>query len=140
MEQLKEELDALKLQLGQIKKDDSSQKFVFTPKPRKVEKFSGRKGEGQSVYEFIDDIVRVLKTRPTSNEEKVDYLISHLDGPAKEEIRYRAPSLKKDPQQVLDILRETFGEKSTILSYQNQSELCGTSSQKMCLTSGSVGN
>ena len=113
MEQLKEELDALKLQLGQIKKDDSSQKFVFTPKPRKVEKFSGRKGEGQSVYEFIDDIVRVLKTRPTSNEEKVDYLISHLDGPAKEEIRYRAPSLKKDPQQVLDILRETFGEKST---------------------------
>ena len=87
MEQLKEELDALKLQLGQIKKDDSSQKFVFTPKPRKVEKFSGRKGEGQSVYEFIDDIVRVLKTRPTSNEEKVDYLISHLDGPEKEDKR-----------------------------------------------------
>ena len=86
---------------------------MFTPKLRKVEKFLGRKGEGQSVYEFIDDIVRVLKMRPTSNEKKVDCLISHLDGPAKEEIRYRAPSLKKDPQQVLDVLRETFCEKST---------------------------
>lgn len=113
MEELKQELDALKLQLGAIKKEESGQKFVFTPKQRKVEKFSGRKDEGQTVYEFMDDISRVLKTRPTSDEEKVDYLISHLDGPAKEEIRYRAPSSKKNPQQVLNILRETFGEKST---------------------------
>ncbi|XP_062570534.1 zinc finger CCHC domain-containing protein 18-like [Saccostrea cucullata] len=113
MEELKQELDALKSQLVKIKKEDSGQKYVFTPKQRKVEKFSGRKDEGQTVYEFIDDISRVLKTRPTSEEEKVDFLISHLEGPAKEEIRYRAPSCKKNPQLVLDILRETFGEKAT---------------------------
>lgn len=65
------------------------------------------------MYEFIDDIVRVLKTRPSSNEEKVDYLKSPMDGPAEEEIRYGEPSLEKDPQEVLDMLRKTFGEKST---------------------------
>jgi hypothetical protein len=65
------------------------------------------------VYEFIDDISCVLKTRPTSEVEKVDYLISHLDGPAKEEIQYRTPSSKHNLRQVLDILHKTFGEKST---------------------------
>lgn len=59
------------------------------------------------------DISHGLKTLPNSNEENVNYLISHLDCPTKEEIRYRAPSSNKNPQQVLDILRETFCEKST---------------------------
>lgn len=54
MEELKQELDALKLQIGEIKKEYSGQKFVFTPKQRKIEMFSGRKDEGQTVYEFIN--------------------------------------------------------------------------------------
>jgi hypothetical protein len=94
MEELTKELDALRSQVIDIKEDSWQ---------RKVEKFSGRKDGGQIVYEFIDDISCVWKTRSTSEEEK-DYLISHLDNPAKEEIQYRVLSSKQNPHKVLNIL------------------------------------
>ena len=55
---------------------------------RKVEKFSGKPGHGVSVYEF-EEMTRLLKTRPTPQEEQVDFVLSHLEEPAKEEIRFR---------------------------------------------------
>lgn len=110
-EELKRELQDLKLQMAQMKKEEEP-KFLFSPKQRKIEKFSGESGD-QTVYDFIDDVSRVLDTRPTSAEEKVDFLISHLEGPAREEIKYCHPSAKETPKQILDILRETFGEQAT---------------------------
>ena len=38
--------------------------------------------------EFIDEVEHLLRTRPTSNEEKVDF-ISHLEGAAREELLQR---------------------------------------------------
>lgn len=111
VEELKRELQDLKLQMAHIKREEEP-KFLFSPKQRKIEKFSG-KSDDQTVYDFIDDVTRVLDTRPTSAEEKGDFLISHLEGPAREEIKYRHPAAKKTPKQILDILRETFGERAT---------------------------
>lgn len=54
-----------------------------------------------------------MKSRPTNIEEQVDFLISHLEGPAKEEIRYRPSSKKNTPQKILVILKEAFGERAT---------------------------
>ena len=62
--------------------------LVFASKMRKVEKFSGKPCHGVSVYEF-EEMTRLLKTRPTPQEEQVDFVLSHLEGPAKEEIRFR---------------------------------------------------
>lgn len=111
VEELKRELEDLKLQMAQMKKEEEP-KFLFSPKQRKIEKFSG-KSDDQTVYDFIDDVSRVLDTRSTSAEEKVDFLISLLEGPAREEIKYRHPAAKKTPKQILDILGETFDERAT---------------------------
>ena len=84
------------------KKNKDSQKVVFTPKQRKLEKFSGRTdGAYSSVHEFVEEFQRVLQTRPTTTKEQVDFLISHLEGPAKEELRYRASPEKSTPQKYL---------------------------------------
>lgn len=96
--------------MAQMKKDEEP-KFLFSPKQRKIEKFSG-KSDDQTVYDFIDVISRVSDTRPISGE-KVDFLISHFEGPVREEIKYRHPASKKTPKQILDIFRETFGERAT---------------------------
>lgn len=65
------------------------------------------------MYEIVEEFQRVLKSRPTNIEEQVDFLISHLEGPAKEEIRYRPSSKKNTPQKILVILKEAFGERAT---------------------------
>ena len=77
------------------------QQLVFALKMRKLEKFSGKPGHGVSVYEFIEDMTRILKTRPTSQEEQVDL----LEGPAKEEMRFRPIEEKRSLKAVLGILK-----------------------------------
>ncbi|CAC5426611.1 unnamed protein product [Mytilus coruscus] len=117
MEALKKELDEVKKHLATViakEKSAMEPKVVFTPRERKLTKFSGQKDCEQTVEEFIDEVELLLRTRPTSSEEKVDFILSHLEGPAREELRYRSASEKKTPATVLGILREVFGEKSTI--------------------------
>lgn len=115
-EKLKVELSSLKSTLKDVMKKEEglSQKVVFTPKQRKLEKFSGRTdGAYSSVYEFVEEFQQVLKTRPATTEEQVDFLISHLEGPAKDEIRYKAFPEKNTPQKILTILKDAFGERAT---------------------------
>lgn len=115
-EELKVELSSLKSALKDVMKKEEglSQKVVFTPKQRKLEKFSWRTdGAYSSVYEFVEEFQQVLKTRPATTEEQVDFLISHLEGPAKDEIRYRASPEKNTPQKILTILKDAFGERAT---------------------------
>lgn len=103
-EKLKVELSSLKSTLKDVMKKEEglSQKVVSTPKQRNLEKFSGRTdGAYSSVYEFVEEFQQVLKTRPATTEEQVDILISHLEGPAKDEIRYRASPEKNTPQKYL---------------------------------------
>lgn len=65
------------------------------------------------MYEFVEEFQQVLKTRPATTEEQVDFLISHLEGPAKDEIRYKASPEKNTPQKILTILKDAFGERAT---------------------------
>ena len=73
-------------------------KVIFAPRERKLQKCSGQKDD-LSVEEFIEETELLLKSRPTQYEEKVDFIISHLEGLAKEELRYRTASDKKTPAQ-----------------------------------------
>lgn len=53
-----------------IKEEGLSQRVVCTPKQRKLEKYSGRAGGAySSVYEFVEEVQRILKSHPTSTEE-----------------------------------------------------------------------
>ena len=63
----------------------------------------------------MEEFQRVLRTRPTSTEEQVDFLTSHLEGAAREKVRYRSPEEKNTPQ------KEAFGEKATV--YQLVTEI-----------------
>lgn len=50
-------------------------------------------------------------TRPFSDDEKVNYITSHLEGQAREEIRYWLAVEKKKPQDILAIYKEVFRER-----------------------------
>ena len=115
MKAMQKELEELKLRLAKVVAGVPTEpKVVFTPRERKINKFSGRPDGTQTVDEFVEDVELALKTRPTSDDEKVNFIISHLEGPAREEIRYRPASEKKKPKDVLAILKDVFGERGTI--------------------------
>lgn len=95
-------------------RDAAEPKVVFTPRERKINNFSGKRDSDATVDEFIEDIELTLKTRPTSDIEKVNFIISHMEGPAREEVRYRSTAEKKMSKDMLDILREVFGDRGTI--------------------------
>lgn len=115
VQSLEKELADLKLKLAHVMARDAAEpKVVFTPRERKINNFSGKRDSDITVDEFIEDIELALKTRPTSDIEKVNFIISHLEGPAREEVRYRSTAEKKKPKDILDILREVFGDRVTI--------------------------
>ncbi|CAC5375532.1 unnamed protein product [Mytilus coruscus] len=86
---LKKELDDVKLRLAKVIacKETVEPKVVFTPRERKLEKFSGRKADSQTLEEFIEDVDLTIKVGPPQRKKKVNFIISLLEGPAKEEIR-----------------------------------------------------
>ncbi|XP_055997903.1 uncharacterized protein LOC130047287 [Ostrea edulis] len=101
-EEVKVQLDTLKAELEKVKLEkeaEGGQQLLFAPKLRKVEKFPGKKGHGVSVYEFTEEMTRILKTRHTPQEEQVDFVLSHLEGPAKEEMWFHPTEEKRVRKQ-----------------------------------------
>ena len=86
----------------------AEQKAAFTPRERKINRFSGQY-HSQAVNEFVKDGDLTIKTRPTSDDDKVNFIISNLAGLAREEIRYRPALEKRNTKDVLAILKDMCG-------------------------------
>ena len=52
-----------------------------------------------------------FETREMTLPKKVDFIMSHLDGPAKEEVRMYSQKERSNPDFLLDVLTRAFGEK-----------------------------
>ena len=85
VESIQKELEEVKKRLATVIAKDRAPvepKVIFAQRERKLQKFSGQKDD-RSVEEFIEETELLLKSRPTQYEEKVDFIISHLEGPPK---------------------------------------------------------
>ncbi|KAK6169848.1 hypothetical protein SNE40_020824 [Patella caerulea] len=87
IEDLRTQLQLLKASLDDVQQKEPRERLVFAPRERRIERFSGVKGT-VSVYEFRE-VTRSLKARP------VEFILGHLDGPAKEELRYARQLIRK---------------------------------------------
>ena len=92
-----------------------SQKIVVLPRERRLKKFSGQRTEGQQAAEdFVEELRAAMAAREMSKEEKVNFIKSHLEGPAKEEVRLFPKDDRENPDRLIDILLEAFGEKRSL--------------------------
>ena len=97
---------------------------------RKIKAFCGRLNSTSdaSFDDLIDDLEIAFSAREYINSQNVDLIYSHLDGQAKEEIKYRS-DIRQDPQAILHRLRSAFGNPESVTSLQqkcfeqNQKEL-----------------
>ena len=55
-----------------------------------------------------------------SPDEQCDLILSHLEGSARHEVRYRPGEATRSPQRILDILLDVFGEKRSVSQLQEQ--------------------
>ena len=93
----------------------NSMVFV-TKEAKKLPKLSGRaqSDDDIDVEEWIEDVKSYLNSRTLSRHEQVDYILDHLKGAAKCEVRYRPPSDRRDPDRILQILHEVFSEPDSV--------------------------
>ena len=86
--------------------------IVVFPRDKKIKNFTGRKTEGdQPVEDFIDVLKTTFEARDMTSAERVDFIMSHLEGPAKEEVRMYSKKERSNPDVLLEVLTQAFGEK-----------------------------
>ena len=83
---------------------------VKVPRERKLCKFVGSRDD-HLIEDWILDADRAITGM--SHTEAVDFLLYHLDGAAKEEVRLRPPEERTSSADVYKILRNSFGEGLT---------------------------
>lgn len=84
-----------------------SERFVFVPRDRKCPRFNGRSGIG--INEWIEEAQACIRARHLSIGEQAFFLFDHLEGEARDEIRYRSEVERGDPEKIFSALREVFG-------------------------------
>ncbi|XP_067264237.1 uncharacterized protein [Chanodichthys erythropterus] len=94
----------------------TAERFVFIPRDRKCPKFSGRSGIG--INEWVEEAQACMRLRHLSTADQAFFLFDHLEGEAREEIRYRSRNEREDPDQIIQVLRELYGCTKSYVALQ----------------------
>ena len=96
----------------------ASTKTVFVSKDRKLEKFAGRPQTEKdlTVEEWLEDAEYHMKMM--GEDEKLQFLLDHLTGKAKDEIRIRDVGSKNTAGKIIKLLRELFEDSDTVAQIQ----------------------
>ena len=94
----------------------ATERVVFLPRERRCAIFSG---EGDDdFFEWMEDVQASLRVRHLSPVEKALFILDHLGGSAKRELRFRPEEEREDPTRVFAILKELYGGSRSYISLQ----------------------
>ena len=93
-----------------------TERLVVVPRDRKCPMFNGRAGLG--ITEWIEEIQACVRARHLLAADQALFMFDHLEGEAKEEIKFRPSAERRDPVQVLAILKELYGCAQSYVTLQ----------------------
>ena len=93
-----------------------SERLVFVPSVRKCPYFSGK--SSVTINEWIEEAQTCMRARCLSTKDQAFFLIEHLEGEAREEIRYRPAVEREDPNKIIAILRDLYGCSRSYVALQ----------------------
>lgn len=93
-----------------------TERLVFIPRDRKCPMFRGR--TGISVGEWVEEAQACMRARHLSPAEQAFFLYDHLEGEARDEIKYRPSTERGDPAQIISILQELYGCTESYVALQ----------------------
>ncbi|KAK7909594.1 hypothetical protein WMY93_014278 [Mugilogobius chulae] len=91
-------------------------RLVFVPRDRKCPMFRGR--TGISVGEWAEEAQACMRARHLSQADQAFFLFDHLEGEAKEEIKYRSAIERQDPNKIISILKGLYGCTESYVALQ----------------------
>lgn len=101
-----EKLERLEEMVETLKRNQQSINVTVTaPTTRKLKTFEGRSCD---LHDWMEDARNCLSS--ISSVERLHFLIAHLDGPAREEVRYAPEEEKDSVDKLFALLVSTFGE------------------------------
>lgn len=83
------------------------ERLVFVPRERKCPMFRGRSGIG--LGEWMEEAEACMRARHLSTSDRAFFLFDHLEGEAREEIKYRSREEREDPAKIIAALQELYG-------------------------------
>ncbi|KAK3745236.1 hypothetical protein QZH41_001846 [Actinostola sp. cb2023] len=104
------ELETLLAQQGGAQATPPNTIKVTVPRERKLQKYSGERDD-KKLEDWIGDATRAIDGK--TDADAVDYLVYHLEGAAKDEVRLRPATEWNTPALVMKILRACFSEQLT---------------------------
>lgn len=92
------------------------ERLFFIPRERKCPVFRGNVGIG--VMDWIEEARSSVRARHLSPLDQAYFVFDHLEGEAKEEIRYRPRADREDPERIFTILQELYGCSKSYVTLQ----------------------
>ncbi|KAL2089535.1 hypothetical protein ACEWY4_014223 [Coilia grayii] len=92
------------------------ERLVFIPRDRKCPTFTGK--SGMKVSEWIEEAEACMRARHLSVKDQAFFLFDHLEGEARQEIKYRPATDRNDPEKIKTILQELYGCSQSYVALQ----------------------
>lgn len=126
---LEAERDRLQLQRDDAEDGPSTQelpqgnvgamdRIIYLPRERKCPVFRGTHGIG--VEDWVEEVKASMRVRHVGPMDKAAFIFDHLEGEAREEIKYRSAAERDDPDKVFEILKELYGCQKPYVSLQEE--------------------
>lgn len=93
-----------------------TERLIVVPRDRKCPMFNGKTGMG--IAEWVEEIQVCVRARHLSAADQALYIFDHLEGEAREEIKFRSSAERVDPARVLAILQELYGCAQSYVTLQ----------------------
>lgn len=78
--------------------------------------FRGRTGIG--LAEWIEEVQACMRARHLSTSDQAFFLFDHLEGEAREEIKFRPSAERGDPAKIISVLQELYGCTDSYVALQ----------------------
>ncbi len=92
------------------------ERIIYLPRERKCPMFRGTHGIG--VDEWEEEVRASMRARHLGPHDQAHFIFDHLEGEARDEIKYRPRTDCDDPERVLAILEELYGCPKSYVSLQ----------------------
>lgn len=92
------------------------ERLVYLPRERRCPVFRGSHGIG--LDEWIEEVQVSMNMRHLGSHDRAFFIYDHLEGEARDEIKYRPRAEREDPDRVLEILKELYGCPKSYISLQ----------------------
>lgn len=123
VKQLREDLVvANELESTRLTDAEEPQTVYVTKESRKIPTLKGKPQTASDVdvMEWIEDVESYLQARTMGEAQKIDYVMDHLGGSARWEIKLRPKEEKTSAAEILRIVGNVFGEPDSIVLLQGR--------------------